>query len=173
MGLFGPTKKGGGLDMRFKSNRGGYMGKASRMASDLAFLTSSTPEIVDLDAEEKAKKIESDSMAMLYAITTTEIPTDKDELHDYLMVVSNYLTDDGVKEFKSDLRKDIKDVAQWQFNEACKNMKEVSPKEAVFFENRLKKAEKQDRNRILMIVLVFVVLAVAYAIMFATGFLEL
>jgi hypothetical protein len=28
MGLFGPSKKGGGLDMRFKSNKGGYLGKA-------------------------------------------------------------------------------------------------------------------------------------------------
>ena len=27
MGLFGPTKKGGGLDMRYSSNKGGYTGK--------------------------------------------------------------------------------------------------------------------------------------------------
>lgn len=33
MGLFGPTKKGGGLDKRFSSNKGGYLGKASRFAS--------------------------------------------------------------------------------------------------------------------------------------------
>lgn len=35
MGLFGPTKKGGGLDRRFSSNKGGYLGKASRFASSL------------------------------------------------------------------------------------------------------------------------------------------
>jgi hypothetical protein len=27
MGIFGPTKKGGGLDRRFSSNKGGYAGK--------------------------------------------------------------------------------------------------------------------------------------------------
>ena len=35
MGLFGPTKKGGGLDRRFKSNKGGYLGKALGLASSL------------------------------------------------------------------------------------------------------------------------------------------
>jgi hypothetical protein len=33
MGLFGPTKKGGSFDMRFKSNRGGMLGKVSRGVS--------------------------------------------------------------------------------------------------------------------------------------------
>jgi len=35
MGIFGPTKKDGGLDIRFKSNRGGYLGKSIRAASTL------------------------------------------------------------------------------------------------------------------------------------------
>ena len=35
MGIWGPTKKGGGLDMRFKSNSGGYLGKSLRLGADL------------------------------------------------------------------------------------------------------------------------------------------
>ena len=42
MGLFGPTKKGGGLDMRFKSNRGGYLGKGLRLGSELYHLSQSS-----------------------------------------------------------------------------------------------------------------------------------
>ncbi len=48
MGLFGPTKKGGGLDMRFKSNKGGYLGKAlGGIASELSNETEK--EVTDLD----------------------------------------------------------------------------------------------------------------------------
>jgi hypothetical protein len=35
MGIFGPTKKGGGFDMRYKSNHGGMMGKVGRGLSGL------------------------------------------------------------------------------------------------------------------------------------------
>jgi hypothetical protein len=35
MGIFGPTKKGGGFDMRYKSNQGGMMGKVGRGVSGL------------------------------------------------------------------------------------------------------------------------------------------
>lgn len=37
MGLFGPSKKGGGLDLRFKSNKGGMVGKISNVLGDAAF----------------------------------------------------------------------------------------------------------------------------------------
>jgi hypothetical protein len=48
MGLFGPTKKGGGLDMRFKSNKGGYLGKAfGFIASEMSNETEN--EATDLD----------------------------------------------------------------------------------------------------------------------------
>lgn len=47
MGLFGPTKKGGGLDRRFKSNSGGYLGKTVSLVSGLNALTSTASEEVN------------------------------------------------------------------------------------------------------------------------------
>jgi hypothetical protein len=44
MGIFGPTKKGGGLDMRFKSNSGGYLGKTASLVSGLSALASTASQ---------------------------------------------------------------------------------------------------------------------------------
>jgi len=44
MGIFGPTKKGGGLDRRFKSNSGGYLGKTVSLVSGLNALASSASQ---------------------------------------------------------------------------------------------------------------------------------
>lgn len=44
MGIFGPTKKGGGLDMRFKSNSGGYLGKTASLVSGLSALASTSSQ---------------------------------------------------------------------------------------------------------------------------------
>lgn len=44
MGLFGPTKKGGGLDRRFKSNSGGYLGKTVSLVNGLSALASISSE---------------------------------------------------------------------------------------------------------------------------------
>lgn len=44
MGIFGPTKNGGGLDRRFKSNSGGYLGKTVSLVSGLNALASSASQ---------------------------------------------------------------------------------------------------------------------------------
>ena len=54
MGIFGPTKKGGGLDKRFSSNKGGYTGKIM----DLFSAMSSSSEIDDIEDEEKKKEMD-------------------------------------------------------------------------------------------------------------------
>jgi hypothetical protein len=98
MGLFGPTKKGGGLDMRFKSNEGGYLGKAVNFFGSFSSGSSDSSDLdddFDVDTD-----LETDTDAeideLLKEIDTNEMETnttfDSNEVNDLCNHLDQLLT---------------------------------------------------------------------------------
>ena len=159
MGLFGPTKKGGGLDRRFKSNKGGYLGKALGLASSLnsSLSSSQRSSYTPLTQQEK------DSYPIIRKIFSIQ-----DELHkenslfktkDELIYVLNYLSKyinvnvlielSGVSdadELDSDAHWGrVKRQALYTYEEACKKLRKFSSDEAIVFENLLSEILNKEK----------------------------
>ena len=83
MGIFGPTKKGGGLDRRFSSNKGGYTGKIMGLFSAM----SSSSEIDDIEDEKKKKEMD-DRLKYFDQkgdnLTSRDIPEDEKGVIDFI-----------------------------------------------------------------------------------------
>lgn len=83
MGIFGPTKKGGGLDKRFSSNKGGYTGKIMGLFSAM----SSSSEIDDIEDEKKKKEMD-DRLKYFDQkgdnLTSRDIPEDEKGVIDFI-----------------------------------------------------------------------------------------
>lgn len=160
MGLFGPTKKSGGLDKRYKSNKGGYIGKAARFGSAVSDLSKSS-SYNDSYEEDEQNERNAAATSTYHRILTSTIPSTKDELMEYLGLLMPFISDDGVQKIalgvSQDLKDNIKQAAQEKYMMACYMLNEYSPADAAFFENRLNKTKSDEKKRIILIVIILIV----------------
>jgi hypothetical protein len=84
MGLFGPSKKGGGLDMRFKSNKGGMTGKI--VGGIMSSMMSSSSDYDFEKEEKKEKELERQSFYDKKDdnLVNMDIPENEKELIDFM-----------------------------------------------------------------------------------------
>jgi hypothetical protein len=153
MGLFGPTKKGGGLDRRFKSNRGGYLGKTLDLASSISTLSSSSSSSSSSSQRSSytpLKQQQKDSYPIarkIFSIQDDLHLKEKDELIKILDFLSKYINVNVLLELSgisdaAELDWDahwgrIKRQARYTYDEACKELRKLSSDEAIVFENVL------------------------------------
>ncbi len=151
MGLFGPTKKSGGLDKRYKSNKGGYIGKAVRFGSAISDLSKSSSSHRSYEQMEKDER-NATATSTYYGIAMSEIPSSKDELIKYLTDLTPLISDDGVQKIalgvSQDLKDNIKQAAQEKYMMACNMLNEYSPEDVAFFENRLSEIQSDEKEKI-------------------------
>ena len=154
MGLFGPTKKGGGLDRRFKSNKGGYLGKALGLASSLNSSLSSSSSS-QRSSYKPLTQQQKDSYPILRKIFSIQDELNKEnslfktkeELINVLNYLSKYIEVSALIELSGISDTDeldwdahwgpVKRQARFTYEEACKELRKVSSDEAVVFENIL------------------------------------
>lgn len=160
MGLFGPTKKSGGLDKRYKSNKGGYIGKAARFGSAVSDLASSS-STYDSYKEDEQNERNAEASAKLVELASASIPSTKEELMKYLSELMPFISDDGVQKIalgvSQDLKDNIKKTVQEKYMMGCYMLKELSPTDAAFFESKLEKVKSDEKKRIILIVIIMIV----------------
>jgi|SaaInlLV_10m_DNA_1039704.scaffolds.fasta_scaffold34029_2 hypothetical protein len=175
MGLFGPTKKSGGLDKRYKSNKGGYLGKAVRFGSAVSDLSKSSSSHGSYEQMEQDER-NATATSTYYGIAMSEIPSSKDELIKYLTDLTPFISDDGIQKIalgvSQELKDNIKQAAQEKYMMAGYILKELSPTDAVFFENKITKVKSDEKKRIKLIVIIMIV-ALGFCGLVATGVIEL
>jgi hypothetical protein len=158
MGLFGPTKKGGGLDKRFRSNKGGYLGKAIRFAGSSSSSSNQRSSYNPLTQQQK------DSYPILRKIFSIQDELNKenshfktkDELINVLGYLSNYIKVNILIELSGISDTDeldwdahwgpVKRQARFTYEEACKELRKFSSDEAIVFENVL--SEILDKEKV-------------------------
>ena len=161
MGLFGPTKKGGGLDRRFKSNRGGYFGKATRLVDDLSSLSDSTNSQTSYTPLTQQQKDSYPIIRKIFSIQDelnkeNSLFKSKDELLYVLDYLSKYINVNVLIELSGvsdadELDTDahwgrVKRQARFTYQEACKELRKFSSDEAIVFENVL--SEILDKEKV-------------------------
>jgi len=151
MGIFGPTKKGGGLDMRFKSNRGGYLGKAVNAFG--ALQSGSEEEDTRFELTEKEKE-----GAKLHSrMCKITVPEGKDELIELLDELGQYISDEQIMALSgiTDSAEigwhpyfgSAQRLAQSLFSEACEKLKELSIEESRPYEELMEPIRAKERSQ--------------------------
>lgn len=107
MGLFGPTKKSGGLDKRYKSNKGGYIGKAVRFGSAVSDLTKSSSSNGTYEQMERDER-DAAASSKFVEIAMSEIPSSKDELMKYFTDLTPFISDDEINKSALGVSSDLK-----------------------------------------------------------------
>jgi hypothetical protein len=169
MGLFGPTKKGGGLDRRFKSNKGGYLGKALGLASSLnsTLSSSSSSQRSSYTPLTQQQKDSYPILRKMFSIQDELNKEDglfktKEELIYVLDYLSKYIKVNVLVELSGVSNADeldwdahwgpVKRQARFAYEEACKKLRNFSFDEAKVFENVLseildkEKAEERKKK---------------------------
>lgn len=175
MRLFGPTKKSGGLDKRYKSNKGGYIGKAVRFGSAISDLSKSSSSHGSYEQMEQGER-NATATSTYHGISMSEIPSSKDELIKYLTDLTPFISDDGVQKIalgvSQDLKDNIKQAAQEKYMMAVHILKELSPSDAVFFENKIAKVKSDEKKNKKLIIFLAIMFVIIYVVLFSTGVLE-
>ncbi|MDA9803103.1 hypothetical protein N9B77_00080 [Flavobacteriaceae bacterium] len=175
MGLFGPTKKSGGLDKRYKSNKGGYMGKAFRFGSAVSDLASSSSTNDSYESYEQEER-DAAASSKLAEIVSSTVPSTKEELKKYLSELMPLLSDDGVQKIalgvSQDLKDNIKQAAQEKYMMAGYILQELSPTDAVFFEKKLAKVKSDENKRKKILIFLLIMFVIMYVVLFSTGVLS-
>lgn len=154
MGIFGPTKKGGGLDMRFKSNQGGYTGKVANAIGGLLSAANDSNEKSSFSFTEREKK----GAALHARLCQINIPEAKDELIELLDDLSEYISDEQIMELSgiTDAEEIASDayfasaqrLAQSLFGEAFDKLKEHSIEESAPYEEVIEPIRARERAQL-------------------------
>lgn len=170
MGVFGPTKKGGGLDMRFKSNKGGYLGKVVRLTG---VLSSRGSDDVDDFLQRKKKEEGAELLSRVQTITDPKFfPKERNELIELLDELSQYIGENQIMELGGltsydDIEGDwasAQSLAEAAFIIACEMLKELSVKEhkayLKFFDEKVNKPKRERKRAFIVTVFLVVILFV-------------
>ena len=161
MGLFGPTKKGGGLDKRFRSNKGGYLGKAIRFAGSSSSSSNQRSSYTPLTQQQKEGlkhlrllnniDIEGDiAKGLVGDDVKAELIGMLDHLLSKYIKINDLMDLSGISD-EVELDSDaywgsVKSQARLVYDKACKKLKEFSPNEAADFENTLSKIVVKEKE---------------------------
>ena len=161
MGLFGPTKRGGGLDRRFKPNKGGYLGKAIGFAGAFSSSSSRRSSYKPLTQQQKEGSkhlsllnnidIEGDIAKGLYGDDVkAELIGGLEDLSSQYIDINALMDLSGISD-EDELDSDVywggvKRQARVVYGEICKKLREFSPDEAANFENMLSKIVVKEKE---------------------------
>ena len=172
MGIFGPTKKGGGLDRRFKSNKGGYTGKIIGLFSGM----SSSSEINDIDYYEKKKEMD-DRLKYFDEkgdnLTTRDIPEDEKGVIDFIDEMIGIIEFNGWHFDQGEDKKAqgrISDSAMSKLEIGIFKLYALDSTYHTFYQNKFKTLKrKKFRGKYLPWILIITFLVVGYVVALKIG----